>query len=364
VRAWVYAGPVRILIGLGSLAVAAPACSDDLAAPGLDAGHAGGSQPATQDARVGDEARAVKDAESSVDARAPEDAGGVPSDAAAPAADAGASCSPCAEYGPAGLLATVDVPGLAELSGISASPRNPGVLFAHNDRARAEVFALGEQGELRARFSFENAQPVDVEDIAVGVCPAGSCLYLADIGDNASQRGECAILRSAEPQVDPGVATDPKALEYERFRFAYEDGAHNAEGILIDPGSGVLYVVTKLAAGVPSSVYELGAVLDPGGLNVARKVAELSVPRPSDMPATAASASPCGRGFLLRTGNALYEYRIAAGTPFASAFALEPVAVPAGDEPQSEAVSYWPDGRGYVSSGEGASAPIYTTRCR
>jgi hypothetical protein len=82
------------------------------------------------------------------------------------------------------------------------------------------------------------------------------------------------------------------------------------------------------------------------------------------MPATSTSAHPCGRGFILRTGNTAYEFRIAAGAAFESAFAVTPTVVAAGTEPQSEAITYRPDGLGYYTSGETASAPIFAVACR
>jgi hypothetical protein len=223
------------------------------------------------------------------------------------------ACVPCERYGAPEALADVQLAELAQLSGIAVSSRDARVLFAHNDRASTTVFALGLDGGLLARFELEGVTTVDLEDIAVGACPGGVCLYVADIGGNLAARSEYAILRAPEPEVDPGApATDAVSLPVEVFRFAYEDGAHNAEGILIDPGSGALYVVTKEAAGQPSHVYEL---------------------------------------------------RIDPGQPFESAFAAEPVALEAGDEPQSEGVSYLPDGRGFVTSGEMASQPIYRSSC-
>ena len=67
---------------------------------------------------------------------------------------------------------------------------------------------------------------------------------------------------------------------------------------------------------------------------------------------------------LLRTYDTIFELRAPAGGSFEDAFSATPVEVPAGDEPQSEGISYLADGRGYVSTGEAPAAPIYQTRCR
>jgi hypothetical protein len=291
-------------------------------------------------------------------------------DAASAGPDSGgsgdaAACTPCAEYGEPVLLANVGVAELAELSGIAASTRNPGVLFAHNDRARAVVYALGEDGALRGRFTMADSNAVDVEDLAVGPCPAGSCLYLADIGGNISPRTEYAILRSAEPELPSSASAPDTTVEHERFRFRYDDGAnHNAEGLLVEPRSGAVYVVTKVADGQPSSVYRLPNPLLVDQVNVATRVVELPVPRAGGMAASAAAAHPCGAGFLVRTYDAVHEFRIAPGAPFEDAFAAEPTTLTAGDEPQSEGITYLPDGRGFVSAGEGAGAPIFRSACR
>jgi hypothetical protein len=176
---------------------------------------------------------------------------------------------------------------------------------------------------------------------------------------------EFAIYRVTEPAVPSGGSTGTTNVAFERFRLAYPDGAnHNAESLVIDPTSGALYIITKVAAGQPSTAYALPNPPSATAANTLRKVADLPVPRAGDSPATAASAQPCGLGFLLRTNNTAYEFRIAAGAPFESAFSATPTVVPTGSEPQSEAISYRPDGKGYVSSGETAGAPIFSVGCQ
>ena len=93
------------------------------------------------------------------------------------------------------------------------------------------------------------------------------------------------------------------------------------------------------------------------------KVADLPVPKATDRPATSASAHPCGAGFLLRTSNTLYEFRIAPGAPFDSAFQVTPATVPVASETQGEAVAYRADGRGYFTTGEGAMPALNRVDC-
>jgi hypothetical protein len=285
----------------------------------------------------------------------------------AAAGDSAPTCGTCAAYGSARLLGTVADSALDAISGIAASWRNPGVLYVHNDRNQPVFFAVNERGEVLGRFTFAGASPHDLEDIEVARCPAGTCVYLADIGNNIQPlRSELVVFRLPEPEVKPDrPAGAPVPLPFERFTFTYPDGAsgHNAESLLIDPGTGTLYVIDKVAAGQPSTVYRLPP-LDAARPVKAVKVAELPVPAAGDQPATAASAHPCGVGFLLRTNNTLYEFRIPAGVRFEDAFVAAPAKVPVGVEPQGEAVAYAPDGRGYYTTSEQGKPPIHQVGCQ
>jgi hypothetical protein len=197
--------------------------------------------------------------------------------------------------------------------------------------------------------------------MAVAHCPTGSCVYLADTGDNNSTRTSSAIVRMTEPDLGPGQAPATTTVVAEKLTFSFPDGPHNTESLLVDPGSDTIYVITKVNA-VPSTVYRLPAQFG-GAPVVAQKVVTLTVPKPADGPATGASAQPCGAGFLLRTNTALYEFRIPVGSPFEGAFAAVPVPVPLAVEAKGEAVTYRPDGRGYLTTGEGAMQPVSQVTC-
>jgi hypothetical protein len=96
---------------------------------------------------------------------------------------------------------------------------------------------------------------------------------------------------------------------------------------------------------------------------MAVKVATLPVPAGADLAASAAAAHPCGLGFLLRTYDKVYEFTATAGMGFESAFKASPRVIAMPNEPQSEGIDYDVDGRGFITSGEGASAPIMRTTC-
>jgi hypothetical protein len=92
-------------------------------------------------------------------------------------------------------------------------------------------------------------------------------------------------------------------------------------------------------------------------------VATLPIPSEEDLAASAAAAHPCGLGFLVRTYDRVYEFHAPAGAGFDAAFDATPKMVAMPNEPQSEGVDYLPDGRGFVTSGEGSGAPVTRTDC-
>src|SRR5688500_5000966 len=138
---------------------------------------------------------------------------------------------------PDGNLTTV--PDLAEGSGVAASRRVPGRLWTHNDSGSPMLLALEAKGNATARVSVSGAAAGDWEAIAVGRCPAGSCLYIGDIGDNEGERARITIFRVPEPD----AAARTMAVDAV-FHATYPDGAQDAEALLVSP-EGRLFIVTK-----------------------------------------------------------------------------------------------------------------------
>jgi hypothetical protein len=287
----------------------------------------------------------------------------VRADGPGPTSDAPTGCSLCPSYGPAELAGRITTSALNALSGIGASRRNAGVIYVHNDRNVAQFFAVSEAGALLGTFNVTGASVEDIEDVAVAHCPAGNCVYLADIGGNINPRTQFAVVRVAEPEVRVDMPGGATSLPGERLVFAYPDGAnHNAESMFVDPNSDTIYVITKVAAGMPSAVYRFAATFG-GGTLTAEKVADLTVPISTDREASSASVHPCAPAFLLRTYNTLYEFRAPPGSALQAAFTATPTIVPVATETQSEGVTYRADGRGYFTTSEGSQPPINRVGC-
>ncbi len=282
-----------------------------------------------------------------------------PADPLMPEIDAGPSCG-CRSWTMALDAGVLEAP-LVELSGLVASRSRPGVLYAHNDSGDSARFFAIENGVVLQTFNLDGATARDWEDLALGPCPSGTCVYLGDIGDNGFVRTDYAIYRVPEPT--PATTT----VTWERFPYEFPNGdKHNAETIFMNAQSGVLYLVTKENTG-KSAVYRFPLPFDATKTAVLEHVAELPVPASGDNRLTGGDVNVCGTGVLLRMYNRLVEFRLPDGaTNFEDIFAVAPVSVPVAPEEQGEAVAYGIDGRTYFTASEQvASVPVLSEyRCR
>jgi len=138
-----------------------------------------------------------------------------------------------------------------ESSGLGISRTHPGVIWTHNDSGdRPRFYAIDSTATLLATFDVEGAGARDWEAMEVGSCPRprdGSCLYLADFGDNDFARESVTIYVIEEP--DP-VQGDGKVTVLGAVAFVYPDGPHDAESLAMT-ANGDLLVVTKERSGTP-----------------------------------------------------------------------------------------------------------------
>jgi hypothetical protein len=231
----------------------------------------------------------------------------------------------------------------AEASGVAAGRRTAGVLWTHNDSGDPLLLAVGTDGSARGRVRVDGASVEDWEDVAAGPCPAGSCLYVADIGDNKAERQRITVYRVAEP-----APADPQTARAEALHATYPDGAHDAEALFVLPDGGV-YVVTKGETG-PIALYRFPQPLRPGATARLEKVRDL---QDSQMKRreriTGASASADGRWVALRT---LETISIYPAREFVAGTAAQPLRIDLRglNEAQGEGVGFGADGTVYLTS--------------
>ena len=267
-------------------------------------------------------------------------------------------CGSCGtgDWGTPSPLGTIPGDQLPELSGLTTSQLHPGTLYAHNDSGdTARFFAIDESARFLAQIDLPGAIAIDWEDIAIGRCPTGWCVFIADIGDNDLNRTECAIYRVPEPATLPTNGSTITTT-YDRLPFVYPDGRHNAETVLVDPRSQRIFVVTREEGSVSSRVYELPLPVTPNVLATLVFVGTLSVPWTAGA-ITGGAFNVCGDRILIRSRTAMVELARSPSQDLLSIFSATPVQVPLAVEPQGEAVTYAADGRRYFTASEQNESP-------
>lgn len=199
-------------------------------------------------------------------------------------------------------IATIAIPALREASGLVASHRHAGVLWAHNDSGdQPRLFAFRRDGVAvlpngvsdPARYrgiTIDNARNYDWEDITID--PEGR-LYIGDIGNNNSARRNLAIYVVDEP--DPVAGTPVRAI---RMPFVYPDQKQfppplpqrlfDAEALFWADGK--LHLLTKRLGDRRTVLYRFDT-LSPSASNVPTLVETFD----AGILVTGASATPDGR---------------------------------------------------------------------
>jgi hypothetical protein len=250
----------------------------------------------------------------------------------------------CTASGPSRTL-----PALPEASGLTLSRRTPGTLWSHNDSGSPVLFALNASGDVQGRVQVPNAAVDDWEDISAAPCPGGSCLYIADVGDNNTARRTITIYRVPEPP--PG---DGRSAAAEALVARYPDGAHDAEAVFVTHDSNI-FLITK-DEGATLYRFPPGASERPSSPATLEKVADLPMKRVTD-----ADLSVDGNWVAVRSNQAVAFYRTAdlvrgmADGPTMPLTSLK--------EPQGEGVALASDGTLYLVSEGSGSGRFSVMRC-
>ena len=232
---------------------------------------------------------------------------------------------------------------IREASGAAASRRQPGVFWTHNDSGKPEIFGIDATGKQVARVRVRGAELEDWEDIALGPCPSGDCLY---IGDNAAKRPSVTIYRVPEPS--PG---DTETRPAQAIRARYPDGPHDAEALFVLP-NGRIHVVTKGESG-PVALYRLPSDPQAGQVVDMERLRELTTGEANRKDRiTGGDVSPNGKWIVLRT---LDELSIYPAEDFLRDGSVQARKAPlrALKEPQGEGVAFASEGRLILTSEAG-----------
>ena len=163
---------------------------------------------------------------------------------------------------------------LEEISGMTFSRTHKGILWVHNDSDDgAYLFAIDMNGKLRGRFLVSEVKGGDWEDIASGPCldSAGSCLFIADVGDKKGKRDFLRILIVEEPKsLVNGTLKLQREIHFNGF-------GHNFESLAYRPGEKDFLLIAKVGKRqAPSGTNPEIFRLDPVSQSM-RKIAKLDL---------------------------------------------------------------------------------------
>lgn len=232
---------------------------------------------------------------------------------------------------------------LIEASGIADSKANPGFLWVEQDSGNPpDLTLLQHNGVVLKSVHLANTENRDWEDMALAPGPVAGkqYLYIAETGDNLLRYDDYAIYRLEEP----AAATDT-VQQVDRISFLYPDGSHNAEAILVDPGTKDIYIITK--TDLHSKLFRLTYPYSTVEMNKAVEVGTL----PYNYVVSAALA-PNGHELVLKTYGNIYEYPRVPGETFVQTLSKPYISLPYQQEPQGEAIVFDNNDSGYYTLSE------------
>ena len=268
--------------------------------------------------------------------------------------DRGASVAAgCPRYGEYIVTATLDTGELPEASGLAMSGHRPDVLWAHNDSGDGPtLYAISTSGALLARLHLEGVVANDFEDLARAACPdgSGSCLWVADIGNNNTPRTTFAIHVIPEPIIDEttDAIEDKVVAPIATYTFSYPEEAVDSEALLVASDGSSFWLIEKVDG--PSARIFAGTVADaragPFTLALAGLLRSPAIDIPMGRMVTGADLNTTGMAVALRTYIGVFVYRLQEAFAMHTLDRLEPLLVANGplEEPQGESVTFGVDG--------------------
>lgn len=246
---------------------------------------------------------------------------------------------------PADVVCRVQDKRLTELSGLAATPTGYVTVNDGADEAsHRKIFYLDRKCAVVRTVSYPS-RPRDTEDLALA---ADGTLWVADIGDNGSNRSTIGLWRLA-----------PGAGKPVLNRLTYPDGPHNAETLLLT-SAGTPIVVTKTVGS--AELYVPAGPVTAGRTTPLRRAGSVGLPvtgtsNPFGLGGrlliTGGAVSPDGRRVVLRTYADAFEFDVTGDDVIGALTGGTPRAIPLPDEPQGESVAYTPDGTALLTISEG-----------
>jgi|CXWL01.1.fsa_nt_gi hypothetical protein len=206
---------------------------------------------------------------------------------------------------------TLAHPRLAEASGAAVSTQRPGVLWTINDSGNPpDLLLIDTSGTLLATLPLTGVPNTDWEDVALGPCPSGRCIYIADTGDNLERRDAVSLIRLPEPTLDAAFAGVRPSRPGETLTFRYPDGAHDVEAMAVNAAGDVLLVTKGRSGGI--WLFRVAAAAWGKGVATAERLDSLPIVANAGMGrlVTGMALSPDGRELMVRSYRDLFPFRV------------------------------------------------------
>jgi hypothetical protein len=262
----------------------------------------------------------------------------------------------------AGIIGHFANTKITESSGVVSSLTQPGVYWTLNDSGNdPSLFAFDSTGTDLGEFPIVNATNVDWEALGTGPCPEGTCLYIADVGDNEETRAALTVYRVVEPSLASDRPSNLTAIAA-TLNFSYEDGPHDTEAIWISRDTAVNLITKGRSRGVwhfriPFSAWSASPT-------IAHKVDSLADPAQPASLVTDAGTTKDKRFVAVRTYRQLWVFqadtitgRLSLAKPHSVCSLLSL------DEYQGEAVTGMDDAGMFLLTSEGAKGQISRVKC-
>jgi hypothetical protein len=239
------------------------------------------------------------------------------------------------------------------LVGMATSRINPGVIWAHDSGKIDRIFAITTGTQPIDDYSL-NHKLIDAEDVAVGPGPSSSTEYIY-VADSGGVRSSIVIARFLEPAVDldPHTAGVIPFSDQSYFTLNYPDGSHDARGLMVDPVSNDLFVITYETT--TARVYRAPQAI----LGTANATLSL-VGNVTIAAVTAADISSDGTQIAMRSTSVGLRWIRRAGETIPQALTREPHSIPilGTIEVNGDSLAFAPDGNGYYTTSQAQDPPL------
>lgn len=257
---------------------------------------------------------------------------------------------------------------LKEASGLVASRKNTGYLWAHNDSGdENRIFLIDSYGKGKREFKLQGAENRDWEDMGIVTEADGSAtLYLADFGDNNANYSSYALYWCKEPIVNTTTPLMNTISQVSKLTFTLSDGARDMECLLVDQKTKDIFIISKRENN--KRLYKIVAAgVVAGGTAKAEFVRELDFSKPLSTDArfvtaayiTGGSISPDNSEILVKNYFEIYYWKRKTGESISDALSRTPKTVPYKMEDQGEGIAFAAEGNGYYTISElGSPGPV------